>query len=144
MSYPLYVFLESREQGKLPVHHPFYDLVYNALQDVIKCQLILNYMAKTTLANGPWSDKVAEARRAQEIIEYLQNNCPTVSGSDSPALDSSLVETRMYSGCGNGPNVKDRKIARQHIYIQKCLVDSWIKTFLDMGTRSSMERGRHL
>ncbi|OJA11782.1 hypothetical protein AZE42_07384 [Rhizopogon vesiculosus] len=71
------------------------------------------------------SDGGAEEQRIQEIINYLQNNCPTFSGSDSPAMDSTFVDMRAYSGCGK--DRQSRKTARKHVYIQKCLVDAWMK-----------------
>jgi len=124
MPYPLCVFLESREQGKLSTCHPFYIVTQDALRDIIKCSLILDYMAKTTLAHA---DEDAVKQRVQEIIQYLQNHAPTVSGSDSPAMDSSFTEMRMYSGCGK--NLMNRRIARQHVYIQKYLIDAWLNTY---------------
>jgi hypothetical protein len=142
-SYPLCIFLESREQKRLPVHHPFCHLVRDALQDVIRCPLILHYMAKGTFANESHPDEDAEKQRVQEIIQYLQNNSPTVSGSDSPAMDSSLVETRMYSGCGND-HTKNGKIVRQHVYIQKSLVDAWMNAYMNMVSGGSKTLGRHL
>jgi hypothetical protein len=141
-SYQIYVFLESRDQGSLPVHHSFYQLVHNTLKDVIQYPLVISYMVKATLANGLSHDKVAEKQRANDIILYLQDNCPIVSGSDSPAMDSSLVETRAYSGCGK--DSKNRKISRlrQHIYIQKCLVDAWLNTYSKATDATGV--GRHL
>ncbi|OJA11855.1 hypothetical protein AZE42_08030 [Rhizopogon vesiculosus] len=136
-SYQLYVFLESRDQARLPVYHPFYQLVHNVLTDLIQYYPLVNsYMVKTTLANEPCRDKVAEKQRANDIIRYLKDNCPIVSGSDSPAMDSSLVETRAYFGCGK--DSKSRKAGRQHIYIQKCLVDAWLNIY------SKATDGRHL
>ncbi|OJA11854.1 hypothetical protein AZE42_08031 [Rhizopogon vesiculosus] len=138
-SYKIYVFLESRDQGSLPVDHSFYQLVHNALKDVIQYPLVISYMAKTTLANELCHDKVAEKQRADDIIRYLQDNCPIVSGSDSPAMDSSLVETRTYFGCGK--DSQSRKTGRQHIYIQKCLVDAWLNTH---SKATDATEGRHL
>jgi hypothetical protein len=37
-----------------------------------------------------------------------------------------LVDTRAYSGCDNGR--KSRKLARKHVYIQKSLVNTWVRT----------------
>jgi hypothetical protein len=85
-------------------------------------------MAKNTLQNEPSRDE--EEQRVQEIVQYLQMNHPTVSGSDSPAVDSStlpLVETRAYSNCGK--DRKSRKLARKHIYIQKSLIDAWMGNY---------------
>jgi hypothetical protein len=121
----LCVFLDSRARERLLVDHPFRLFVKETHQHVIDSRLILEYMAEATLHNGPRSDKVVE-RRVQEIIQYLEKYHPTVSGSDSPAMDSvTLVETRAYSGCGG--DRLDRKFAREHIYIQKPLVDAWMK-----------------
>jgi hypothetical protein len=72
----LCIFLKSREQKRLPAHHPFYHLVRDALLDVIRCPLILHYMAKGTFANESHPDEDAEKQRVQEIIQYLQNNSP--------------------------------------------------------------------
>jgi hypothetical protein len=83
-------------------------------------------MAKVTHQNEPRHDEVVEKGRIQEIIQYLQTNHPTVSGSDSPSMNLTLVDTRAYSGCGNGR--KSRKFARKHVYIQKSLVDTWVRT----------------
>jgi len=123
MSYPMCVFLESREK-RLPVHHPFYRVVEQTLQSVIQCPVVMRYLAMNTLEN---SDSVTEEQRAQEIINYLQNSCPTFSGSNSPAMDSTFVDMRAYSGCGK--DRKSRKTTRKHVYIQKCLVDTWVKAF---------------
>lgn len=133
--YPLCVFLESREQGRLTADHPFYGLVEETLQNVIRCPLILHYMAKTlnTTVNGSCHIEVADERRIQEITEYLQNDCPTVSGSDSPTMDLTFVDVRAYSGCGSDP--KSRKIARKHIYIQKQLVNAWMKAECNLTDR---------
>ncbi|KAG2061598.1 hypothetical protein BDR06DRAFT_947079, partial [Suillus hirtellus] len=60
-----------------------------------------------------------------EITQYLQTTCPTVSGSDSPAMISTFVDVRAYSACQGGKDPKSRKLARKHIYIQKRLVDDW-------------------
>jgi hypothetical protein len=126
MSYPLCVFLDSCKHERLSIDHPFYDFVKETLQHVKKSPLILDYMANDTLQNEPQSDEAAERRRVREIIQFLRTNPPTVSGSDSPTMDSArLVETRAYSGCGGYR--KDRKLARKHIYIQKPLVDAWMK-----------------
>ena len=74
ISYPLCVFLESREQRKLSTRHPFYQVTLEALQDIIKCPLILDYMAKTTLAHP---DEDAVKQRIHEIIQTLTVlNCP--------------------------------------------------------------------
>jgi hypothetical protein len=86
-------------------------------------------MARSTLDT---LDEVVEKQRVQEIIQYMQNTCPTFSGSDSPALDSTFVDVRAYSGCHGGKDPKSRKIARKHIYIQKCLVDEWVKASAEL------------
>jgi hypothetical protein len=127
MSYPLCVRLDSRDQAGLPVRHPFYYLVQDTLQDIIKCPLILHYMVKNTFPRP--TDEVAEEQRVQEIIQYLHNSCPTVSGSDSPTMDSSLVQTRAYSGCHGGRDPKSKKVARQHVYLQTCLIDAWLNIY---------------
>lgn len=132
ISYPLCVFIESREQGKLPVGHPFCHIVKETVQNVMLFHPILRHMARNTLENP---DEAAEKQRVQEIIEYLSNTCPTVSGSDSPAMDSTFVDVRAYTSCGKDP--KGRKIARKHIYIQKRLLDEWMKESVDnSGTRT--------
>jgi hypothetical protein len=126
MSFPLCVFLDSLDQGRLPLDHPFYRLVDKTRQHIIESPLVLGYMAKVTLQNEPRHDEVVEKGRIQEIIQYLQTNHPTVSGSDSPSMNLTLVDTRAYSGCGNGR--KSRKFARKHVYIQKSLVNTWVRT----------------
>jgi hypothetical protein len=73
------------------------------------------------------SDEVAEDQRVQEVIQYLQNSSPTFSGSESPAMDSTFVDMRAYSGCGNDRT--SRKIARKHVFIQKRLVDAWMTAY---------------
>ena len=80
------VFLDSRGQGRLPIHHPFYHVVEQTVQNIVQSLLILHYLAETTLANTPFPDEAAKNQRVQEIIQYLQNNYPTFSGSDSPSL----------------------------------------------------------
>jgi hypothetical protein len=82
-------------------------------------------MAKSTLKNP--DRQVVKEQRVQEIIQYIRNTCPTVSGSDSPVVNSIFVDVRAYSGCHSGKDPKSRKIARKHIYIQKRLVDDWVK-----------------
>lgn len=129
ISYPLCVFIESREQGRLSHDHPFYRLVEETIQNVIHCPVVLHHMARSTLDT---LDEVVEKQRVQEIIQYMQNTCPTFSGSDSPALDSTFVDVRAYSGCHGGKDPKSRKIARKHIYIQKCLVDEWVKASAEL------------
>jgi hypothetical protein len=126
ISYPLCVFIESRGQGKLPAGHPFCHFVKETIQVVMLSHPILHHMARNTLENP---DEAAEKQRVKEIIEYLKNTCPTVSGSDSPAIDSTFVDVRAYMGCGKDP--KSRKIARKHIYIQKRLIDEWMKVSAD-------------
>src|ERR1700709_452528 len=106
MSYPLCVFLESRKQG-LDVNHPFYRLVEEAFRNVIQCPVVMLYMARITLKHSDPSDEVTEKQRVEEIIQYLQNVCPTISG------------------CGEDP--RRRKVSRKHVYIQKHLVDVWMK-----------------
>jgi hypothetical protein len=83
-------------------------------------------MVRNTLENP---EEAAEKQRAEEIIQYLKNTCPTVSGSDSPVLDRAFVDVRAYMGCAKDP--KSRKIARKHIYIQKRLIDEWMKASTD-------------
>jgi hypothetical protein len=124
MSYPLCVFLESREQG-LDTNHPFYRLVEETFRNVIQCPVVMLYMARITLEYSDPSDEVAEKQRVEEIILYLQNVCPTISGSDSPTMDSTFVEMRAYLGCGE--DTKRRKVSRKHVYIQKRLVDVWME-----------------
>jgi hypothetical protein len=70
-NYPLCVFADVCE-GRLRSNHPFYYLVQDSLQDVMKSPLILHYMAKSTLANESHHDEVAEKQRVQEIIQYLE------------------------------------------------------------------------
>ncbi|OAX33644.1 hypothetical protein K503DRAFT_775402 [Rhizopogon vinicolor AM-OR11-026] len=125
MSNPICVFLESREQ-RLPTYHPFYLLVQETLQNVIHCPIVSIYMANSILQNEQYPDEVAEKQRVEQIIHYLHNNCPTISGSDSPAMDSTFIDVRAYSGCSKGP--KSIKFARKHVYIQKRLVDAWMRT----------------
>jgi hypothetical protein len=148
LSYPLCVFLDSRKHGRLPVDHHFYRLVEEILHNVEDSPLILRYIAESTLAfqNEPHGDDVVEERR-QEIVQYLKMNRPTVSGSDSPAMDSStlqLVETRAYSGCDK--DRKSRKLARKHIYIQKSLVDAWMGAYskLQMSRDPNRRHGSYL
>ncbi|OAX38413.1 hypothetical protein K503DRAFT_770535 [Rhizopogon vinicolor AM-OR11-026] len=127
MSYPLCVFLESREQ-MLPIHHPFYRIVEETLENVIQSSLVLRCMAKHTLVNESHTESpnnAAENQMVQQITRYLRNNFPTVSGSNSPAMDSVIVDVRSYSGCGKDP--KSRKFTRKHVYIQKHLVDALMK-----------------
>jgi hypothetical protein len=97
MSYPLCVFLDSREQSPA-ADHPFYRLVEGTLQSVIQCPVIMRYLAMNVTLNF---DEVAEDQKVQEVIQYLQNSGPTFSGSESPAMDSTFVDMRAYSGCGN-------------------------------------------
>ena len=134
-SYPLCVFLESRRQQKLSVHHPFYCLINETLQNFIRleCPVILQYMARDTLGDEKLFDTAVETKRVHDIIHYLRNTCPTVSGSDSPAMESTFVDMRAYSGCGKDP--KSRKIVRKHVYIQKRLVDAWMKVYSDNLSR---------
>ncbi|KAG1857700.1 hypothetical protein DFJ58DRAFT_913424 [Suillus subalutaceus] len=122
MPYPLCVFIESREQGKLSAGHPFCHIVRETVQNVVLSHPILHHMARNTLENP---DEAAEKQRVEEIIEYLKNTCPTISGSDSPATNSTFVDVRAYTGCGK--DMKSRKIARKYIYIQKRLIDEWMK-----------------
>jgi hypothetical protein len=124
MSHTLCVFLESREQGKLPTNHPFYCLVEEAFHNIVQCPLIMLYMARNTLKHGPFPNEV-EKQRVKEIMQYLQNVCPTVSGSDSPAMESTFVDIRAYSVCGEDPKI--RKVARKHVYIQSHLVIAWMR-----------------
>jgi hypothetical protein len=134
MSYPLCVFLDSRKHGRLPVDHPFYRFVKETLQHVIDSTLVLRYMAKNQ--TGSFPSEAEEQRRVQDIIQYLKSNCPTVSGSDSPAMNSmNLVNTRAYSGCGK--DRKNGKLARKHVYIQKSLIDGWTKTRSEPSMRGT-------
>ena len=136
-TYPLCVFLESREQGRLTYNHPFYRLVEEVLQNIIQSPLVMLYMARNTLKyDSEWQsspNEDAEKQRIKEIIHYLQTVCPTVSGSDSPRMDSAFVQTRAYSGCCKNP--RRRKAARKHVYIQKRLVDAWMKAYNDPSHR---------
>jgi hypothetical protein len=116
MTYPLCVFLTTHQQGSLPCDHPFYRLIEETLQNVQHCPPVLDYMAQNILANKSYPTK------QQEIIQYLQNSCPTISVSDSPAMDSTFVDVRAYSGCAKDP--KSKKFARKHVYIQKRLYDA--------------------
>ncbi|KAG1789419.1 uncharacterized protein HD556DRAFT_1311382 [Suillus plorans] len=121
VSYPLCVFLESRDQGKLPAGHPFCHLVRETVHNATLDLSILHHMARNTLENP---DEVAVKQRAQEIIHHLQNTPPTFSGSDSPAMHSTFIDVRAYSGCHGGKGPKD---TRKHIYVQKRLVNNWMK-----------------
>ncbi|KAG1795545.1 hypothetical protein EV424DRAFT_1547508 [Suillus variegatus] len=122
ISYPLCVFLESREERLSPDHY-FYRVVEETIQNVIHCPTVLHYMVRSTLQN---LDEVAEKQRAQEITQYLQTTRPTVSGSDSPAMNSTFVDVRAYTACQGGKDSRSRRLARKHIYIQKRLVDDWM------------------
>ncbi|KAG2365756.1 hypothetical protein BDR07DRAFT_1458961 [Suillus spraguei] len=82
---------KSRYQGKLPADHPFYHLVRDTIQNAIRYLPILQHMARNTLENP---DEIAVRQRAEDIIQYLQNTCPTVSGSDSPAMRSTFVDMK--------------------------------------------------
>jgi len=144
-TYPLCVFLESRDQGRLTYDHPFYRLVEEVLQNIIQSPLVMVYMARNTLKydSEQFPNEDAEKQRIQQIIHYLQNICPTVSGSDSPRMDSAFVQTRAYSGCCKNP--RRRKAARKHVYIQKRLVDAWMKAYNDSAWKSSpSHRGKFL
>ncbi|KAG2116626.1 uncharacterized protein F5147DRAFT_649088 [Suillus discolor] len=123
ISYLLCVFLESREE-RLSPEHCFYRIVEETIQNVIHCPTVLHYMVRSTLKNF---NEVVEEQRVQDITKYLQTTCPTVSGSDSPAMNSTFVDVRAYSACQGGKDPKSRKLARKHIYIQKRLVDDWVK-----------------
>jgi len=130
------VFLDSRKHGRLPCTHPFHIFIIKNLLHVVKSPLVLQYMARSTFPDkslGTYGD-IAEERRVLQIREYLMKNHPTVSGSDSPAMGSSVsqyaqVDTRAYSGCGNSR--RSRKVARKHIYIKKSLVDAWMDAYGD-------------
>jgi len=132
----LCVFLDSREHGRLPHTHPFHIFIITNLLHVVDSPLVLQYMARSTFPDkslGNYPD-LAEERRVLQIVNYLMKNHPTVSGSDSPAMGSSLsqyaqVDTRAYSGCGNSR--RSRKVARKHIYIKKSLVDAWMNAYGD-------------
>jgi hypothetical protein len=128
MSHTLCVFLESRELGRLPANHPFYCLVEEALHNIVQCPLIMLYMARNTLKHGTFPKEVGN-QRVKEIMQYLQNVCPTVSGSDSPAMESTFVDIRAYSVCGEDPKI--RKVARKHVYIQRRLVIAWMRAHLE-------------
>jgi len=130
VSYPLCVFLESRHQRKLPAGHPFCHLVRETVHSAILDLPILHHMAKNTLENP---DEVAVKQRAQEITQHLQNTPPTFSGSDSPMMHSAFIDVRAYSGCHSGKGPKD---TRKHIYVQKRLVDNWMKEFTKNMTSS--------
>ncbi|OJA11783.1 hypothetical protein AZE42_07385 [Rhizopogon vesiculosus] len=138
-SHPLCVFLDSREQGKLSANHPFYRVIEEAIQDVLHAPLVLKYLARSTFRNRPRFYKVTEEQRVHHIIEYLQNNSPTFSGSDSPALDSTFVDVRAYYGCGK--DSKSKKVTRQHVYIQKRFVDAWMKSYSLNERRPYFGRG---
>ncbi|KAG2116586.1 uncharacterized protein F5147DRAFT_673586 [Suillus discolor] len=120
VSYPLCVFLESRDRGKLPAGHPFCHLVRETVHSAILDLPILHHMARNTLENP---DEVAVKQRAQEIIQHLQNTPPTFSGSDSPVMHSTFIDVRP-------------KDTRKHIYVQKRLVDNWMKEFTKNTTSS--------
>jgi hypothetical protein len=113
----LCVFLESREQGRLNAHHPFYRLIEDAIQDAILCPLVLHYMARTAfgLGNAPYIDEVVEKQRVQEIIQYLQNSCPIFSGSDSPALNSTFVDVRASPRLRQRPTKQEGR-SEVHVY----------------------------
>ena len=71
-------------------------------------------------------DEAAEKQKVQDIIQYLRSNCPTVSGSDSPAIGLNvLVNTRTYSFCGK--DHRSRKLAQKHVYIHKSLIHDWME-----------------
>jgi len=132
------VFLDSHKHGRLPFTHPFHIFIMKNLLHVLDSPLVLQYMMRSTLPDKLPS-AYAEEIRVLQIENYLMTNHPTVSGSDSPAMGSSLsqyaqVDTHAYSGCGN--NRRSRKVARKHIYIKKSLVDAWMNSY---GTR-----GRYL
>jgi hypothetical protein len=137
MSYPLCVFLDSREQRRLLSDHPFYRLIEEGLQNVICCPLILHYMAESTLPSEPRPNGATLEQRIPEIIQYLRNDCPMFSGSDSPAMDSTFVDVRAYWGCGRNP--KSRKFARRHVYFQKRLVDAWMQA--ECGKDAALDGG---
>ncbi|KAG1767340.1 hypothetical protein EV702DRAFT_1050356 [Suillus placidus] len=46
-------------------------------------------MARSTL---DILDEVTMKQRVQEIIQYMQNTCPIISGGDSPVMDSTFVD----------------------------------------------------
>jgi len=129
MTHPLCVFLESREQGKLPNNHPFHFVVEETVQNIAQSPLILHYLAETTLGNAPYPDEAIKEQRVQEIIQYLQNNCPTFSGSDSPTMQARLTDVRAYADCGK-LDLKSKMVARKHVYIQKNLVDAWMDSYI--------------
>ncbi|KAG2077944.1 hypothetical protein BDR04DRAFT_1113013 [Suillus decipiens] len=58
------------------------------IENVIHCLTILHHMVRDTLENF---NEAVEKQRAQEITQYLQNIWPTVSGSDSPSMNSTFV-----------------------------------------------------
>lgn len=142
MSYRLHVFQDGREQGGLLVNHPFYRLVEETLQNVLQSQLVMLYMARKTLEHKPSPDVVRENQRVTEITRYLQNVCPTISGSNSPTMDSIFVEMRAYAGCGEDP--KRRKVARKHVYIQKHLIGTWIHAYYNAELSYNEPQGKFL
>lgn len=77
---------------------------------------------------NPWQrtlhnpDGVVSNQRIQEIVQYLQNNCPTISGTNSPTMDSIFADVRVHLGCGSNP--ESRRFTRKHVYIHKQLVDA--------------------
>lgn len=64
---PLCIFLDSRDNERLLVDHPFYLFVKDIIRHVVQSTPILRYMMKT-LQNDPLSDElVAEERKIQGI-----------------------------------------------------------------------------
>ncbi|OJA12466.1 hypothetical protein AZE42_10510 [Rhizopogon vesiculosus] len=112
------------------MHHAFNLLVQEILQNVIHCPIVSVYTASSILQNEQ-PDELAEKQRVEQIVHYLYDNCPTISGSDSPAMDSTFVDVHAYSGCSKGP--KSMKFAWKHVYIQKCLVDAWMRTLAEQN-----------
>ena len=126
---PLCVFLNSGDQGGLPSNHPFYRLVEETIQNVVQCPLVMLYMARNTLNHNPFSDAVPKKQRVMDIAQYLQNVCPTISGSNSPTMESTFVEMRAYSSCASGEGRMKRKAAPKHVYIQQRLADAWMQAY---------------
>lgn len=52
---------------------------------------------------------------------------PSCITCDSPAMDSTFIDVRAYTACQGGKDPRSRRLAQKHIYIQKRLVDDWVK-----------------
>ncbi|KAG1873789.1 hypothetical protein F4604DRAFT_1681007 [Suillus subluteus] len=109
ISHPICVFIKSHEQGRLSHDHSFYRLVEETIQNVIHCPVVLHHMVRSTLKNP---DEVAEKHRFLAVtpLQWIRHL---------------LI----------GKDPKSRKISRKHIYIQKCLVNDWVKA----STESTFE-----